>query len=53
MAARSAPKEVYSKTCIPGESRDPLVNGSTAGEVEPGFRRDAGFQLVTPSLNPL
>jgi hypothetical protein len=25
---------------IPGESRDPCVSGSTAGSVDPGFRRE-------------
>jgi len=40
----ATPQEHYSKrTRIPGESRDPLFNGSVAGLVDPGFRRECGF----------
>src|SRR5438094_2263124 len=28
---------------IPGESRDPLSNGSVAGWMDPGFRRERGI----------
>src|SRR5712691_2550416 len=31
------------KIRIPGESRDPLLNRSAAGLVDPGFRRECGF----------
>src|SRR5438445_12896087 len=27
-------------SCLPGESRDPLIHRPTAGTVGPGFRRD-------------
>jgi hypothetical protein len=32
-----------------GESRDPLLNRSIAGSMDPGFRRECGF-LVTNAI---
>src|SRR6266852_4782602 len=32
---------------IRGESRDPLINNSIGGTVDPGFRRECGVNLVT------
>src|SRR5438094_593932 len=37
--------------CIPGESRDPLVNSSICGTVDPGFRRECEF-FVGPICVP-
>jgi hypothetical protein len=31
------------KNRIPGKSRDPFVNRSTAGWMDPGFRRECDF----------
>jgi len=45
MGARSGAAEHYPKTRIPGESRDPLFNGSVAGQMDPGFRRECGFSV--------
>jgi hypothetical protein len=35
----------YEDVCRPGESRDPPVDRSNLGEVDPGFRRDDSLDL--------
>ena len=32
--------QIYQESCHPGESRDPPISHSNAGEMGPGFRRD-------------